>query len=114
VIADASWSALPGIDAPFVHRIELSSGTRAVLTLDANGLRVLGRLGYARRAAFLLSAITSSGRGASLPSRGARAEAASQMLRRHGQIICRRSNSPCLARAIAADCPSAGQAPTLY
>jgi hypothetical protein len=45
-IAGAPWRAYPGIGAPGADRIDLFTGTRAVLALDANGLRVLARLGF--------------------------------------------------------------------
>jgi endonuclease III-like uncharacterized protein len=46
-IAGAPWRAYPGIGQPGADRIELFTGARAVLALDANGLRVLTRLGFA-------------------------------------------------------------------
>src|SRR5262245_26208023 len=49
-IAGARWSAYPGIGRPGVERIELFTGVRPVLALDANGLRVRGRLEYGRPA----------------------------------------------------------------
>jgi len=45
-IAGAPWRDYPGIGRPGRDRIELFTGTRAVLALDSNGLRVLYRLGY--------------------------------------------------------------------
>ncbi len=45
-IAGAPWRAYPGIGSPGADRIDLFTGTRAVLALDANGLRVLARLGF--------------------------------------------------------------------
>jgi hypothetical protein len=50
-IAGAPWSAYPGIGHPGADRIDLFTGARAVLALDANGLRVLTRLGSAARLA---------------------------------------------------------------
>jgi hypothetical protein len=38
---------LPGYRSAGQDRIDLFTGSRAVLALDANGLRVLSRLGYA-------------------------------------------------------------------
>jgi hypothetical protein len=43
-LADAAWSAYPGIGRPGLDRLELFTATRAVLALDANALRVLPRL----------------------------------------------------------------------
>jgi hypothetical protein len=45
-IAGAPWRGYPGIGQPGAERIDLFTGARAVLALDANGLRVLTRLGY--------------------------------------------------------------------
>ena len=45
-IAGAPWRAYPGIGQPGADRIDLFTGARAVLALDANGLRVLARLGF--------------------------------------------------------------------
>ena len=42
-IAGAPWRAYPGIGAPGADRIDLFTAARAVLALDANGLRVLTR-----------------------------------------------------------------------
>ena len=45
-IAEAPWTRFPGIGKPGAERIALFTGTRAVLALDSNALRVLVRLGY--------------------------------------------------------------------
>lgn len=45
-LADAAWSAYPGIGRPGLDRLELFTATRAVLALDANAPRVLVRPGY--------------------------------------------------------------------
>ena len=45
-IAGAPWRAYPGIGPPGQDRIDLFTWSRPVLALDANGLRVLTRLGY--------------------------------------------------------------------
>jgi len=37
-----------------------------------------------------------------------------QLLRRHGQTVCRRKDPACASCAIAGDCPSAGHPPPLY
>jgi endonuclease III-like uncharacterized protein len=115
-IAGASWRAYPGIGQPGQDRIDLFTGSRAVLALDANGLRVLTRLGYAeparsyavgyRQAQAAASAQLSAG----VPPR----QRAYQLLRRHGRAICRRKDAACASCAIAGDCPSAGYPPPLY
>jgi hypothetical protein len=115
-IAGAPWRAFPGIGAPGVDRIELFSGTRAVLALDANGLRVLTRLGYgdARRSYSASYHQAQAGASAELPGTVQGFQRATQLLRRHGQVTCRRSNPACAACVIAAHCPSVGRATTLY
>jgi hypothetical protein len=45
-VAKAPWTCYPGIGKPGAERIALFTGTRAVLALDSNALRVLVRLGY--------------------------------------------------------------------
>lgn len=115
-IAGAPWRAFPGIGAPGVERIELFSGSRAVLALDANALRVLTRLGYgdARGSYSASYRKAQSAATAELPASVAALQRATQLLRRHGQAVCRRSNPACATCAIAAHCPSAGRATTLY
>ena len=115
-IADAPWRAYPGIGAPGVDRIDLFTGTRAVLALDANGLRVLTRLGYGEQrnsysASYRQAQAAASG---SLPATVPAMQRASQLLRRHGQVICNRNQPACSACPIAALCPSAGRATPLY
>ena len=115
-IAGAPWRAYPGIGAPGADRIDLFTAARAVLALDANGLRVLTRLGYADPArsydAGYRQAQTAAGERLSpeVPAR----QRAYQLLRRHGQTVCRRKDPACASCAIAGDCPSAGHPPPLY
>jgi adenine-specific DNA glycosylase len=115
-IAGAPWSAYPGIGRPGVQRIELFTGARPVLALDANALRVLVRLGYgdatqpyaaAHRQA---QAQASAELAETVPAR----QRAHQLLRRHGRTICRRSTPACSRCPVAGDCPSAGSPPPLY
>jgi endonuclease III len=108
--------AFPGIGAPGVERIELFSGARAVLALDANALRVLTRLGYgdARRSYSASYRQAQSGASAELPTSVRAMQRATQLLRRHGQTTCRRTSPACATCAIASHCPSAGHATTLY
>jgi hypothetical protein len=46
VLIGSGSSHDPGIGPPGADRVDLLTGSRAVLALDANGLRVLARLGY--------------------------------------------------------------------
>jgi hypothetical protein len=110
-VAGAPWT--PGIGKPGAERIALFTGTRAVLALDSNALRVLVRLGYGdpgsayaptyRQAQARASAQLTE----TVPAR----QRAHQLLRRHGQTICRRSAPACPRCPLAEHCPSAHATP---
>jgi endonuclease III len=108
-IAEAPWTRFPGIGKPGAERIELFTGTRAVLALDSNALRVLVRLGYGEPG----SAYAQTYRQAQAQASAELAETvparqrAHQLLRRHGQTICRRSTPVCPRCPLADHCPSA-------
>jgi hypothetical protein len=115
-IAGASWTAYPSIGRPGAERIELFTGARPVLALDANCLRVLTRLGYGSpgrtyAASYLQAQAAAS---AELPATVAAIVRAHQLLRRHGREVCTRKNPACGQCPLAAACPSAGQAQPLY
>jgi hypothetical protein len=115
-IAGAGWRAFPGIGLPGVDRIDLFTGARAVLALDASALRVLTRLGYcdlghSYPVSYRRAQATAS---ASLPASVPELQRASQLLRRHGQTICRRKNPACGSCPVSAQCPSSGNAMPLY
>jgi endonuclease III len=115
-IAGAPWRAYPGIGEPGADRIDLFTGARAVLALDANGLRVLARLGFgdpvrSYAASYRKARAEASAR---LPVTVPACQRASQLLRRHGQLICRRKDPSCSTCAISSDCPSAGHPSPLY
>jgi adenine-specific DNA glycosylase len=115
-IAGAPWSAYPGIGQPGSQRIELFTGVRPVLALDANALRVLVRLGYgdptrAYATTYRQAQAQASGE---VPETVPARQRAHLLLRRHGQTICRRSTPTCATCPIAAQCPSAGRPPSLY
>ena len=116
MISGAPWRAYPGIGAPGADRIDLFTGSRAVLALDANGLRVLTRLGFAAPAPSYAASYRQAQASASarLPATVPALQRAHQLLRRHGQELCRRSNPACAVCPIAARCPSAGHAEPLY
>jgi endonuclease III len=115
-IAGAPWRAYPGIGQPGAERIDLFTGARAVLALDANGLRALTRLGYGSPARSYATGYrrTQAAASARLPAQVAALQRAHELLRRHGQAVCRRRDPVCASCAIAADCPSAGHPPPLY
>ena len=77
---------------------------------------VLTRLGLGRPArsysvSYRQAQVAASAR---LPATVPALQRAAQLLRRHGQAICRRREPGCHDCAIAADCPSAGHPPPLY
>ena len=115
-IAGAPWRAYPGIGQPGQDRIDLFTGTRPVLALDANALRVLTRLGYAAPASSYAVSYrqAQSAASAQLPETVPALQRAHQLLRRHGQQVCRRRDPACPTCALAATCPSAGHPPSLY
>jgi adenine-specific DNA glycosylase len=115
-IAGAPWHAYPGIGPPGADRIALFTGSKAVLALDANGLRVLTRLGYASPARSYAAGYRQAQAAASarLPATVPVLRRAYQLLRRHGQTVCRRKDPGCPGCAIAGGCPSAGHPPPLY
>jgi hypothetical protein len=115
-IAGAPWRAYPGIGQPGQDRIDLFTGSRPVLALDANALRVLTRLGYAIPARSYAASYRQAQAAASaqLPATVPALQRAHQLLRRHGQLICRRKDPACATCALAATCPSAGHPSPLY
>jgi hypothetical protein len=115
-IAGAPWRAYPGIGRPGADRIDLFTGARAVLALDANGLRVLARLGFGDPARSYAASYRQAQAEASerLPATVTAGQRACQLLRRHGQLICRRKDPSCSVCPISGDCPSAGRPPPLY
>jgi hypothetical protein len=115
-IAGAPWRAYPGIGQPGQDRIDLFTGTRAVLAPDANALRVLTRLGHATPARSYAASYRQAQAAATaqLPATIPALQRAHQLLRRHGQLTCRRRDPSCPGCALAADCPSAGRPPPLY
>lgn len=115
-VAGAPWRAYPGIGPPGADRIDLFTGARAVLTLDANGLRVLTRLGFSDPARSYAASYRQAqvAAGGQLPAMVPARQRAYQLLRRHGQVICRRKDPSCPTCPISDDCPSAGHPPPLY
>jgi hypothetical protein len=115
-IAGAPWRAFPGIGGPGADRIGLFTGARAVLALDANGLRVLTRLGYGEVARSYTTSYrrVQAAASAQLPDAVPALQRAYQLVRRHGQTICRRKDPACADCPLAGACPSAGHAGPLY
>jgi endonuclease III len=112
----ARWSAYPGIGRPGVERIDLFTGARSVLTLDANALRVLVRLGYGDPTLAYADvyqqaqAATSAETPETVPAR----QRAHQLLRRHRQTTCRRRAPHCRECPLVTDCRTVGRAEPLF
>jgi hypothetical protein len=115
-IAAAPWRAYPGIGKPGADRIDLFTGARAVLALDANAMRVLARLGYAapERSYSVSYRHAQAAATARLTATVPALQRASLLLRRHGQLVCHRKDPSCPGCPLAGDCPSAGHPPPLY
>jgi endonuclease III len=87
----------PTIGEPGAEKILMFAGKYPVLGLESNGLRVLLRLGFAREqksysASYRVVQKALSGR---LPQDQESLIAAHQLLRRHGQELCKRSRPLC-------------------
>ena len=95
--ARRSLRAFPAIGEPGSEKILLFTGAHAVLALDSNALRVLLRLGYGREAKSYAASYRSAQEAASreLPRRAPALLRAHQILRRHGQQVCRRTAPHC-------------------
>jgi endonuclease-3 len=91
----------PSIGDPGAEKILLFTGSHSILALESNGLRVLLRLGFGEERKSYTASYKSVQ--ASLQNQiGDDHEfliAAHQLLRQHGQELCRRSNPRC------AECP---------
>ena len=94
----------PGIGDPGADKILLFCGASAEMALESNGLRVAVRLGYGEEAKSYAttyrSAIAALEPG--LESKPARRVRAYELLRTHGQVLCKRTAPDC------DDCPLAG------
>ena len=105
-LSDAAWRSYPGIGRPGAERIELFSGSRAVLALESNGVRVLFRLGYGERGRSYDATYRSvqAAAAAELRATPPALQRAHQLLRRHGQTVCRRTNPGCDECAVRRGC----------
>jgi endonuclease III len=107
VRARRALAQFPMIGEPGADKILLFSRTVRLLALDSNALRVLQRLGIAKeardyRASYrqAQAAVT-----AELPGDFAWLVSASQLLRRHGQELCRRGAPDCAPCPLRLGCP---------
>ena len=111
-LADAvrALRKFPGIGEPGAEKILLFSGRQPLLAPDSNALRVLQRLGLAaidsRYSAAYASAreVTSAQLGSDTPLM----QRAHQLLRSHGQDLCRTTAPACDRCPLASSCPRTG------
>ena len=96
----------PGIGGPGADKILLYNGSARTLAPDSNALRVLVRLGFGKTekdyARMYRSAAENTA--AELPSDFRKLIAARELLRRHGQELCRRKNPRCEACPLSPRC----------
>ena len=95
------------IGAPGAEKILLITKRRRGLALESNGLRVLVRLGYGRAATSYAAMYrgVQSGIESEVRADYRWLWKAHQLLRRHGQELCKHNAPVCGACPIAAECP---------
>ena len=96
----------PGIGEPGADKLLFAAGSAVTLAPDSNGLRVLVRLGYAKDDANYAKTYRAAAEAVApeLPDERAWLIAAHQLLRRHGQETCRRSEPRCEVCPLAKGC----------
>jgi endonuclease-3 len=108
--ARKAFSKFPMIGEPGAEKILLFAGAHARLALESNGLRVVIRLGFGEEHKNYSTMYRRAQE--ALPIEGLSCEkliAAHQLLRRHGQEICRRTDPACPACPLLPDCPFAAR-----
>ena len=107
--ARAALKRFPGIGDPGADKILLFTDRQPSLALESNGLRTLLRLGYGRQEKGYAATYRSVQRalepavGRGLPF----LRRAHDLLRRHGQELCKNSAPRCEECPLAAGCPTA-------
>jgi endonuclease III len=96
----------PSIGDPGAEKILLFSGSLPVLALDSNALRVLLRLGFGKEDKSYAKSYRSAQAAAEvdLPKEVAVLIEAHQLLRRHGQELCKTSHPRCDSCPVRAEC----------
>jgi endonuclease-3 len=100
----------PTVGDPGADKILLFTGTVPILALESNGLRALVRLGFAKEHKNY-STMYKKAQSALEDQIGSQCTpliAAHQILKRHGQELCRRSTPRCEACPMRPDCPFRG------
>jgi endonuclease III len=106
--AAKALARFPSIGAPGAQKILMACGAGEALALESNGLRVLLRLGFGQESQNYAASYRSvqQALAGELPARPAERLAAHQLLRAHGQALCKRTSPDCDACPLAARCPS--------
>jgi endonuclease III len=96
----------PGIGEPGADKLLLAAGGAVTLAPESNGLRVLVRLGYAKDDPNYARTYRAAAEAVApeLPNDRGWLVAAHQLLRRHGQETCRRSEPRCEVCPLAKSC----------
>ncbi len=96
----------PGIGEPGADKLLLAAGSAVTLAPESNGLRVLVRLGFAKDDPNYAKTYRAAAESVApeLPKDRAWLVAAHQLLRRHGQETCRRSEPRCEVCPLAKGC----------
>ena len=96
----------PGIGEPGAEKILLFAGLAPFLALESNGLRVLLRLGYGTEGKNYAASYKSAQGAAAveIPETVRARIEAHQLLRRHGQELCRRSAPICERCPVTKEC----------
>jgi endonuclease-3 len=99
----------PGIGDPGADKILMLSRTHPILALDSNGLRALIRLGFAEDTGNYAATYQSMQEAIApeIKQDFAWLIAAHQLLRHHGQTLCKRSQPICTKCPLAPHCPTA-------
>jgi endonuclease III len=104
--AKKSLKKFPGIGDPGAEKILLFSRTHPILALDSNGLRVLLRLGYGEERKSYSSTYRSAQEALDdeLKRDFEWLISAHQLLRRHGQQVCKTNEPLCPSCPVSSDC----------
>jgi endonuclease-3 len=104
--ARAALKKFPSIGEPGAEKILLFNKAAAVLALESNGLRVLTRVGFGKEQPSYAATYRSAQQAvaAGLPKDHDWLIRAHQLLRKHGQTVCRRNNPQCEACVLQTSC----------
>ena len=106
--ARKALAKFPMIGEPGADKILAFSGTAPILALDSNALRTLQRLGLAPAAKDYKTSYRQAqdAPAGQLPKGQASLIEAAQLLRQHGQELCRRTKPDCTRCPLQEHCPA--------